>query len=62
LGSPTIPQIYIGGKHIGGATDLFAAFSNGTLNDMLSNHGISMKEMPEEFEPLSLLPGWLHKR
>jgi len=62
LGSPTIPQIYIGGKHIGGATDLFAAFSSGVLNDMLSNHDISMKEMPEEFEPLSLLPGWLHKR
>jgi cysteine synthase A len=62
LGSPTIPQIYIGGKHIGGATDLFAAFTSGVLNDMLSNHSISMKEMPEEFEPLSLLPGWLHKR
>ena len=62
LGSPTIPQIYIGGKHIGGATDLFAAYSSGTLIDLLSAHDISMKEMPEEFEPQSLLPGWLHKR
>ena len=62
IGSPTIPQIYIGGKHIGGATDLFALYSNGDLERMLDVHNIRMKEMPEEFEPLSLLPGWLHKR
>jgi len=62
LGSPTIPQIYIGGKHIGGATDLFALFSSSKLADLLSAHDISMKKMPEEFEPQSLLPGWLHKR
>jgi cysteine synthase A len=62
IGSPTIPQIYIGGKHIGGATDLFALYSNGDLEKMLDVHDIRMKEMPEEFEPLSLLPGWLHKR
>jgi cysteine synthase A len=62
LGSPTIPQIYIGGKHIGGATDLFATYSNGELRGLLAEHSINMKEMPEEFEPASLLPGWLHKR
>ncbi|MDX1370748.1 pyridoxal-phosphate dependent enzyme, partial [Pseudomonas sp.] len=62
VGSPTIPQIFIGGKHIGGATDLFARYSDGALADMLSEHGITMNDMPEDFEPLSLLPGWLHKR
>lgn len=62
LGSPTIPQIFIGGKHIGGATDLFAAYKNGELRALLDEHGISMKPMPEDFEPASLLPGWLHKR
>jgi len=62
LGSPTIPQIYIDGKHIGGATDLFATFSNGSLKKLLTEQKIHMKEMPEDFEPLSLLPGWLHKR
>lgn len=62
LGTPTIPQIYIGGKHIGGATDLFTCYSTGALDEMLNEHDISMKEMPEEFEPQSLLPGWLHKR
>ena len=62
IGSPTIPQIYIGGKHIGGATDLFAAYSDGSLGEMLAEHDIGMKEMSEDFEPASLLPGWLHKR
>ena len=62
LGSPTIPQIYVGGKHIGGATDLFATYSSGELDKMLDAHKIAMKKMPEDFEPASLLPGWLHKR
>jgi cysteine synthase A len=62
LGSPTIPQIFIGGKHIGGATDLFAAYKNGELKTRLMAHNISMKDMPKGFEPASLLPGWLHKR
>ena len=62
LGSPTIPQIFIGGKHIGGATDLFATYSSGDLEKMLKAHKIAMKAMPDDFEPASLLPGWLHKR
>ena len=35
---------------------------NGTLAEMLDNLNIAMKEMSEDFEPASLLPGWLHKR
>ena len=62
LGSPTIPQIFIGGQHIGGATDLFATYKSGELNSLLLTHNISMKDMPDTFEPASLLPGWLHKR
>jgi cysteine synthase A len=62
IGSPTIPQIYVGGKHVGGATDMFEAYSSGQLGDILAELDISMKDMPEEFEPASLLPGWLHKR
>jgi len=62
LGSPTIPQIYIGGKHIGGATDLFKTCSNGTLAELPGEQKIQVKEIPEDFEPLSLLPGGLHKR
>jgi cysteine synthase A len=62
LASPTIPQVYIGGKHIGGATDLFTLYSNGKLHESLTALDIQMKAMPSDFEPISLLPGWLHKR
>ena len=62
LGSPTIPQIFIGEQHIGGATDLFASYKNGELKKLLATQKITMKVMPESFEPASLLPGWLHKR
>jgi cysteine synthase A len=62
IGSPTIPQIYIGGSHIGGATDLFSIYNSGALESVLTDHNISMKKLPDDFEPASLLPGWLHKR
>ena len=32
------------------------------LEALLVTHQISMKDMPKDFEPASLLPGWLHKR
>ncbi len=62
LGTPTIPQIFVGGKHLGGATDLFAALKNGTLAELLKDSGISMAETEDGFDPVSMLPGWLHKR
>jgi len=62
LGSPTIPQIFIGGEHIGGATDMFEFYKSGGLEARLTKLGIGVREMPESFEPASLLPGWLHKR
>jgi len=61
-GTHTIPQIYMGGEHIGGATDLFKAYEAGQIKELLEEHGIAMNEMPADFEPASLLPGWLHRR
>ncbi len=62
LNTPTIPQIFVGGEHIGGATDLFAALKEGRLAELLMQNGISMNATADGFEPESLLPGWLHKR
>jgi cysteine synthase A len=62
LGVPTIPQIFIGGEHIGGASDLFAALKAGRLMPLLQQHGVEMEPVEPDFEPESLLPGWLHKR
>jgi cysteine synthase A len=61
LGTNNIPQIYIGGIHIGGATDTFDAYNNGTLNRLLTENGVAMED-PGEFDAYSMLPGWLHTR
>lgn len=61
LGTNNIPQIYIGGTHIGGATDTFDAWNAGTLKDLLVANGVETTD-PGEFDAYSLLPGWLHSR
>ena len=61
LGVPTIPQIYIHGKHIGGATDTFEAYKSGDLEKLLAKHGITIGDLGGK-DPYELLPNWLHKR
>jgi cysteine synthase A len=61
LGSNTIPQVFIAGEHIGGATDTFDALKSGDLQQRLEKAGIQMGEMGET-DPYELLPNWLHKR
>ena len=40
-GVKTIPQIYIGGKHVGGATELFDAAKDGTMADLLRKNNVA---------------------
>ena len=61
LGSPTIPQIFIGGKHIGGATETFDAFNDGKLQKMLKDKGVPFKPA-NDVDAYSFLPSWLHPR
>jgi cysteine synthase A len=61
LGSNTIPQIFIGGEHIGGATDTFEAFKSGDLQKLLKKVGIEPGDLGGK-DPYELLPNWLHKR
>ncbi|MDH5455749.1 MAG: cysteine synthase A [Gammaproteobacteria bacterium] len=60
-GLKTIPQIYIGGKHIGGATDLFAAATDGTMAKLLEAASVAWNKSADQ-DPYSFLPKWLHKR
>ncbi|MEL1251032.1 cysteine synthase A [Aurantiacibacter gilvus] len=60
-GAPTIPQIFVGGAHLGGATDLFDAFNDGRLTEALERAGIAYAE-PELENAYALLPKWLQKR
>jgi cysteine synthase len=60
-GSPTIPQIYIGGRHVGGCTDLFDAMRAGRLDPMLAAAGVSF-ERRVQLDPYGLLPRWMQPR
>ena len=58
--SPTIPQIFIGGVHVGGATDLFEAIPSGRAWQWLSDAGATFQR--QAVNPHEFLPKWLHPR
>ena len=60
-GLKTIPQVYIGGQHVGGATELFDAAKDGSMSELLKTNSVSWTET-ENRDPYSFLPGWLHAR
>jgi cysteine synthase A len=60
-GLKTIPQIYIGGEHIGGATELFDACKDGKMQALLEKNAVSYNK-DIDIDPYSFLPGWLHSR
>ena len=60
-GATTIPQIFIGGEHVGGCTDLFDAWRAGSAQQRLTQSGVAY-DAAAEVEPYSLLPNWLHPR
>ncbi len=60
-GLKTIPQIYIGGTHVGGATELFDAAKDGTMAKLLARCNVDWAKS-EGRDPYSFLPGWLHSR
>jgi len=61
LGTNTIPQIFVAGDHIGGATDTFEAFKSGELQTRLDKAGLAYGDLGGK-DPFELLPNWLHKR
>jgi len=61
IGSNTIPQIFVGGEHIGGGTDTFEAYKSGKLKERLATVGIVPGDLGDR-DPYELLPNWLHKR
>jgi cysteine synthase A len=60
-GSPTIPQIWVAGTHVGGATDLFEALRSGRLERLLVDAGVTV-DLDLDIEPNQYLPAWLHPR
>jgi cysteine synthase A len=60
-GAATIPQIYIGGQHVGGCTDLFDAWRAGAIQRRLVESGVGYRT-DVEIDPYSLLPKWQQPR
>lgn len=60
-GAPTIPQIFVGGAHLGGATETFDAFNAGDLKTRLEAVGITPDPAMTR-NAYSFLPSWLHPR
>jgi cysteine synthase A len=59
--APTIPQIFVGGEHLGGCTDTFDAYKQGRLQALLQTNGVEYQRQ-DTLDPYSLLPKWLHPR
>ena len=60
-GQSTIPQIWIAGTHIGGATDLFQAWRQGRAQALLTAAGVAF-DTRADIDPDTFLPRWLHPR
>jgi cysteine synthase A len=61
LGTPTIPQVFIGGRHMGGCSELFDAMRNGSMQRQLDAAGVDYDKQ-DDFDPDELLPQWAHPR
>jgi len=60
-GSPTIPQVFVGGDLIGGATETFDAFNDGTLQARLNKHRVAF-DSSLDVDAYTFLPKWLQPR
>ena len=60
-GARTIPQVFVAGKHIGGCTETFDSWKDGSLQRLMATHDIPFDERVE-IDPYDLLPKWLQPR
>jgi cysteine synthase len=60
-GSVTIPQVFVGTRHVGGCTETFDAFNDGRLQQLLTKSGVRAKPRGNT-DAYSFLPKWLQPR
>jgi cysteine synthase A len=60
-GMPTIPQLFIGGEFVGGASETFDSYRDGSLQARLNAAGVQWQDKPG-FDPYEMLPKWLHPK
>ncbi|MEO7732385.1 MAG: O-acetylserine lyase, partial [Kofleriaceae bacterium] len=57
----TIPQVFVGGQLVGGATDVLGAWKAGTLQKQLAASNVRFDD-GGGIDPFSFLPTWLQPR
>jgi cysteine synthase A len=60
-GMRTIPQVFIAGELIGGASETFSAFAKGELQQRLTRLGIRFEDTVGD-QLNTLMPGWVQRR
>jgi cysteine synthase A len=60
-GVRTIPRIFVGGEHIGGCTELFDAWRDGSMQRRLTDLGVGFNA-DLKIDPYDFLPKWLQPR
>lgn len=60
-GAKTIPQIFVRAEHVGGATDFFNAWRDGSMQRRLIQNNIGY-DASVQIDPYSLLPKWQQPR
>ena len=57
----TVPQIFVGGQHVGGCTEVLDAYKDGSLQSLLASKGVAYKQ-GLDIDPYKFFPAWLHPR
>ncbi len=60
-GQPTLPQVFVGGRYLGGCTETMAAFRNGELARRVEAAGLDPSRWPS-LDPEQFLPRWRQHR
>jgi cysteine synthase A len=60
-GMPTIPQLFVGGEFVGGASETFDSYRGGSLQARLKAAGVPWQDKAG-FDPYEMLPKWLHPK
>jgi cysteine synthase A len=60
-GAVTLPQLFIGGQHVGGCTDAVAAWDDGRLARRLRRAGVPF-DAAARVDTRSLMPAWVQPR
>jgi len=59
-GINTIPQIFVGGRFVGGCTEVLDAWRDGSLQQLLREQGLELETPP--LDPYSYFPRWIQPR